>query len=217
MERSEPRGPGRPMDVALHDAILDAALAELAEAGFEGLSVERVARRAAAAKTSVYRRWPTKEALTLAAVRHFIRSIPGPPAAQGRSALTFRRELLAHARHLASVLTRERVAVLAGLLLAMRSRRELATVLQEEFVRGEVRALTDLARRAAARGEVAGRPPTAAVLHVLPGVLLTRLFVLDQPLDDAFLQQLVDDVLIPLFGGRAGQRARQARSQGGDR
>ena len=48
--------------------MLASVRAELAENGFEGLSVERVARRADVNKTSVYRRWPTREALVAAAM-----------------------------------------------------------------------------------------------------------------------------------------------------
>ena len=43
-------------------------LEELATAGAEGLSIERIARRAEVNKTSIYRRWPTREALVAVAL-----------------------------------------------------------------------------------------------------------------------------------------------------
>ncbi len=57
--------PGRPRDEATHNAILRAANRLLHEAGYGGFSIEGVAQRAGVAKTSIYRRWPTKGALLL--------------------------------------------------------------------------------------------------------------------------------------------------------
>lgn len=47
---------------------LDAALDELARVGYASLRVEDVAERARLNKTTVYRRWPTKEALVRASL-----------------------------------------------------------------------------------------------------------------------------------------------------
>ncbi len=44
-------------------AVLDAAFAELGEKGYGGLSIEAVALRSGVAKTTVYRRWPTRDEL----------------------------------------------------------------------------------------------------------------------------------------------------------
>ncbi|MUT64710.1 TetR/AcrR family transcriptional regulator [Paenibacillus sp. NEAU-GSW1] len=54
---------GRPRSMEVHDRILDATLASLAEVGVEKLSIEMVAQRAGVGKTSIYRRWANKEAL----------------------------------------------------------------------------------------------------------------------------------------------------------
>ncbi|WP_328453450.1 MULTISPECIES: TetR/AcrR family transcriptional regulator [unclassified Amycolatopsis] len=55
----------------LEHALLDAAWAELAEAGFAKLTMESVADRAKTGIAVLYRRWPDKNALVLAAIRHF--------------------------------------------------------------------------------------------------------------------------------------------------
>src|SRR5437879_2368994 len=47
----------------VRQAVLDAAFAELGEKGYGGLSIEAVALRSAVAKTTVYRRWPTRDEL----------------------------------------------------------------------------------------------------------------------------------------------------------
>jgi AcrR family transcriptional regulator len=56
----------------LEDAILDAAWAELVERGYPELTLEGVAKRAGTSRPVLYRRWPSRTALTTAALgRHF--------------------------------------------------------------------------------------------------------------------------------------------------
>src|SRR2546426_11903021 len=47
----------------VRQAVLDAAFTELGEKGYGGLSIEAVALRSGVAKTTVYRRWPTRDEL----------------------------------------------------------------------------------------------------------------------------------------------------------
>src|SRR2546422_1958694 len=47
----------------VRQAVLDAAFAELGEKGYGGLNIEAVAQRSGVAKTTVYRRWPTRDEL----------------------------------------------------------------------------------------------------------------------------------------------------------
>src|SRR3954471_9436263 len=63
----------------LEQAILRAAADELAESGYAGLTMDRVARRAGTNKNAIYRRWPNRAALGLAAYRQLVaidRQIP---------------------------------------------------------------------------------------------------------------------------------------------
>lgn len=59
------RLPGRPRSKNADRAILDAARDLLIEEGFTRLRLEHVAARAGVGKATIYRRWPSKEALTL--------------------------------------------------------------------------------------------------------------------------------------------------------
>jgi len=60
---SPPRGRGRPRRAEADADILDAALSLLQEGNYRTLSLDEVARRAGTAKSSIYRRWPSKAAL----------------------------------------------------------------------------------------------------------------------------------------------------------
>lgn len=64
----ELRKPGRPRSAQAHKAILNSALELLAEEGFQGLSIEEVAARAGVGKTTIYRRWSSKEELVIDAI-----------------------------------------------------------------------------------------------------------------------------------------------------
>ncbi len=67
---------GRPRSQEAHRAILDATLMLLAEVGFQALSMEQVAARAGTGKTTVYRRWSSKEALVSDAIRSLQAEMP---------------------------------------------------------------------------------------------------------------------------------------------
>ena len=70
IEESEPQRPvGRPRSAEVHSAILTATLGLLAEEGFDGMSIEEVANRAGVGKTAIYRRWSSKEALVIDALK----------------------------------------------------------------------------------------------------------------------------------------------------
>ncbi len=55
------RKPGRQRSVQSHQAILEATLELFAEVGLQGLSIEAIAERAGVGKTTIYRRWSSKE------------------------------------------------------------------------------------------------------------------------------------------------------------
>jgi AcrR family transcriptional regulator len=59
---------GRPRNPEVDQAILRAALELFIEHGVAGASIERIAKRAGVAKTSIYRRWSSREALLAQAI-----------------------------------------------------------------------------------------------------------------------------------------------------
>jgi AcrR family transcriptional regulator len=59
---------GRPADPGIEKRVLTAALTVYGEVGWAGFTFDAVARRAPVGKAALYRRWPTKEDLLLAAL-----------------------------------------------------------------------------------------------------------------------------------------------------
>jgi AcrR family transcriptional regulator len=66
------RPPGRPRDARADEAIIEATLQALEQAGFAGLSMEAVAARAKVGKATLYRRWSTKESLVADALASLV-------------------------------------------------------------------------------------------------------------------------------------------------
>src|ERR1700744_4599906 len=60
----------------LESALLEAAWDELVEVGFAALTMESIAARAHTGIAVLYRRWPNKGELVLAAIAHFGRAHP---------------------------------------------------------------------------------------------------------------------------------------------
>src|ERR1022692_411234 len=75
-----PQRPGtRRRGEQLENAIFDAILGELAEVGYHRLTMEGVAARAGTGKGALYRRWPSRESLVLAALRGRLPSLDEQP------------------------------------------------------------------------------------------------------------------------------------------
>ncbi|SFB36514.1 transcriptional regulator, TetR family [Amycolatopsis marina] len=69
---------GRPRDSQIDLAVLDATLAVLDQSGYGRFTLEEVARRAATTKPAIYRRWPTRQRLVLAALARRLGETPVP-------------------------------------------------------------------------------------------------------------------------------------------
>jgi AcrR family transcriptional regulator len=78
------RGRGRPRSAEAEQAILNATLRMLGTQGVAGTTIEGVAADAGVGKTTIYRRWPTKTDLILAAISDIVP--PGDPPDTGSMA-----------------------------------------------------------------------------------------------------------------------------------
>ena len=174
--------------------MLGAALEILRERG-EGLSVTEVAERAGVHETSVYRRWGTREALVLDAVREGLgENVPVPDTG------SLRGDLLRYARDSAAFLRTPLGASFARAAATMPASEEAAAARREywESRLGEVGAVF---HRAEERGELPAGTKAGAALEALLGALYLRLLVTGRPLEDGFVERLVDGVFPRAAGG----------------
>jgi AcrR family transcriptional regulator len=199
--RTRPRRRGSTLDAA----ILRATIAEIDQHGYADLSIERVAQRARASKASVYRRWPSKVALVLAAVHH---QLPDTAAAPNTGSL--RGDLLALYRGAARQLSGPAGVAIRGML---------GDALRDPELHGELRsytrgrsgaALREIVRRAGQRGELSPTDITPRQIEAGMSVLRFHFLVQGAPIPDTVVIEIVDEVVLPLFRAVAGT-ASQAR------
>lgn len=168
-------------------AILDAAVELLVEHGFAGATVEAIAARSGAAKTTIYRQWPDKHAVLRAAVESIV------PAAAPSDTGSLRGDLVAFAHDLDRILhSTPTSALVPGLIDAAERDPALAGVLAE-FTAQRRKPVHEAVARAVGRGEV--REGAEFVADLFLGPLFYRRLLSRLPLDDAFLNQVVDATL----------------------
>jgi AcrR family transcriptional regulator len=180
-------------------AICDAALALLAEVGYDRMSMDAVAARARASKATIYRRWPGKHELVLDAVRSRVCDIVEPPDTG-----SLRGDIIATLRVMADGIGGQDAALMAGVLRAMRSTPELAVCVRTQMLEQKRYIGRVLVERAIARGELPFDADADVWHEVAPALMFFRILVTDGPVDDAFLTHVADDVLVPLLV-RSGQ------------
>ncbi len=71
-DQDVPARRGRPRDAGVDERVLAVTWDLLLAGGYAGLNIDEVAERAAVAKTTLYRRWPTKDHLAVAVVTRMI-------------------------------------------------------------------------------------------------------------------------------------------------
>jgi AcrR family transcriptional regulator len=192
-------GPAPTRGPARERAILTATIALLAEVGYETLTMDAVAARAHASKTTIYRRWPGKPELVRAAVdRHLTGRM-----AVGADTGSVRGDLAALVDGLRTHLTDEFLALMSGLVHAMRRDAELAAALRTRLT-GYDAGLEAIIGHAVRRGEIPAdlAPEVAALAHEVIEAHVFRQMMLGAALDDAFVDHLVDDLIVPLLTHR---------------
>jgi AcrR family transcriptional regulator len=177
--RGRPRAPDR------DTAILDATQQLLEELGYDRLRIQDVADRAHAGLATIYRRWPTKQALVIAAMQHTSPEIPP----ESDDPLADLQTLL----HEAVVdLWGPRRHFLVGLLTSLRTDPELADAFRaSELAEARARLRGPIAR-------IVGDHDPALDLRVdlAPALLAFRVLVGEEPTDpDDTVHQLVTLIL----------------------
>lgn len=77
-DESSKRGRGRPRRAGADEEILTVAMAMLREKGYRELTIDAIAEQSGVAKTTIYRRWPSKGALVAAALAPAVENASPP-------------------------------------------------------------------------------------------------------------------------------------------
>jgi AcrR family transcriptional regulator len=188
---------GRPRDNAVDERVLDVAWDLLLSGGYAGLNVDEVAERAAVAKTTLYRRWPTKDHLAIAVVTRRI------PFAMVPDTGDLCRDLTEFAVNMAASLQQYRTAGgsdgvsagLAGELVAAASRHpDIGDLIRTLHARRHAMALERL-QRAGEREGLRTDIDHAIMIDQISGPIYYRALVTGAANDRSYAERLVRAVL----------------------
>lgn len=171
--------------------LLAVTLQLLQQRGYDRLTVDAVAATARASKATVYRRWPSKAELVLAAFSEGVRQIAVPP-----NTGTLRGDLL-RLGELIIQQVRQHAGTIRAVLAEVSRNTALNDVLQHQFVDQRKALIGHVLRQAVDRGEIDAAAIDDELWDVLPGYLIFRGIIPSRPPTDRTVQALVDDVLIP--------------------
>lgn len=187
------RGPRRRGE-ALENAILAAALEELAEVGYTGLTMERVAARARTGKAAVYRRWPSRAELVVDAYAARQLIALDPPDTGG-----LRGDIIAFLRQISAHLSSPHGDVLRGLLTEIMRDAEFAQLVRERVHTAGPGAIQGVLKRAVRRGEIEPWIPASRRATVAVDLLRNRFLLYGAPIPDEIITEIVDEVYLPLL------------------
>jgi len=193
-EQEKPRV-GRPRSARAHQAILAATLQLVAEEGIQGASIEAIATRAGVGKTTIYRRWASKEALILAALREFFTE----PHLIDTGNL--RADLITGLKETIRLRLSDTLfeALLYRLFGEIKAHPEFLQVLYEQVFAPDLQQMSQFIARAQARGELNPNLDPLFILSLVGGslmyhVLFSSFLPTHQPLAD-LPERIVDAIL----------------------
>jgi len=194
------RDGGRRRGAALEASILEAAWVELREVGYPRVTMEGVAARARTGKQVLYRRWPNRATLVMAAIRHVLGPLHAEPPTQG----SLRDDTVEVLRRMAGRVSAVEPGLLVGLLAELRDLDPLLFAGPRSVMQGVLDA-------AVGRGELVRSDLSRRVVD-LPVDLFRyegfmsgdRVMQATPEAVDTMIAEIVDDVFLPLVHALAG-------------
>ncbi|OAN34559.1 TetR/AcrR family transcriptional regulator [Mycolicibacterium iranicum] len=181
---------------ARESELLAVTLQLLQQHGYDRLTVDAVAVQAKASKATVYRRWPSKADLVLAAFIEGTRLAGRPP-----NTGSLRTDLLALGETVCRQ-AREHGSTMRAVLNEMSHSPRLREAMQHEFVDQRKLVMESVLADAVARDEIDASAISDEIYDLLPGYLVFRALVSPRPPTEETVRILVDDVLLPSLGFR---------------
>jgi len=181
---------GRPRSAIADQAIREAAVDLFAERGFEGFSVEDVADRAGVSKATVYRRYPSKVDLVVEAG-----SCLATDEIRFPDTGTLRDDVRGLARSLVNAFENTRAGKVMPVMTFERRRYPELDAGYRRFLADRKARTRAVLRRAVQRGELPDDTDIGVMSSMLVGPIFHRLMITQEPLNDAFVDALVDALL----------------------
>jgi AcrR family transcriptional regulator len=188
-ERARTRRRGRPRDAGADDRILATAFGQLVRYGYGGLSMESVAAEAGVAKTTIYRRYPAKRDLVIAALTQEVPFEPPPPDLPTRDALErfihLAVEVLIHSGA---------VRILASLVVEDQREPGILEVFRSRILAPRRSMVVAMLERGIERGDVRPDIDPLLVAEMVAGAVFGHHVILGEPATEGWIDALVDHV-----------------------
>jgi AcrR family transcriptional regulator len=171
--------------------VLDATLTQLAEVGFERLSIPLIAELAGVNKTSIYRRWPEKVDVVRAALETAMSHVEHAPDTGN-----LRGDLVELARTAAAFMQSPVGMAVVRIMMAEGANPEVRALATMTYAEAGKQGPWIVLKRAMERGELNGKTDPSLMLFTMAGAIMHRVFVERQNASDQFLEQVVDLVML---------------------
>ncbi|MGE2730820.1 TetR/AcrR family transcriptional regulator [Mycolicibacterium vaccae] len=171
--------------------MLDAAFDILTQSGVGGFSVDEVVRRSGVAKTTIYRHWPSREALVLDAASRISSEQPVPDTGSVVEDVT---EFLTNLGHLLST---ARWSSVVPSIVDVAERDEGFAMVHGAIQQGHSEPLRRLLYRAVERGQLPPNSDISQLVAALVGPLYYRRWFSREPIDGAFARAIATQVIGP--------------------
>lgn len=190
-EGGAPHG-GRHLDASRDDALRAAALELLAEVGYDRLTMDAVAARAHAGKTTIYRRWSGKAELIADALKH----AKGAPEFPDTGSL--REDLGAVIKSVTGSDEQFDARVTIGVVNAVARDPELREVFRDRVLAHRMAGMRAVFERAVHRGDMPDGHDLDLLASLVPALVLQYLLTWGEPPGAEFARRIVDHVVLPL-------------------
>lgn len=176
---------------ARESELLSVTLQLLQQHGYEGLTIDDVVATARASKATVYRRWPTKAELVLAAVVEGMSHVAIAPETG-----SLRTDLLEIGDKIINEV-REHAATMRAVLTETTRNPALNEAMQRQIFDQRKKLINHVLHQAVERGEIKADAINDDLWDLLPGYLVFRAVIQNRPPTRRTVVSLVDDVILP--------------------
>jgi AcrR family transcriptional regulator len=170
MSKTDKKSPGRPRSIKSHQAMLQATLELLAEVGFDVMSIDAIAARAGVGKTTIYRRYASKEELVADAIESVREEIVIPNTGNLQGDID---ALIQNAAQITlSPLGRQTVAMIIS---SASSNAQFAQIYWTRYLQPRRRTFAIVLQRAKARNEIPADLDSDLVFDAMSAIMLYAL------------------------------------------
>ncbi len=185
---------GRPRSIGTTNAILESAYALMAATGLAATTIDAIARHSSVSKMTIYKWWPSREALLIDAfLHHAAQMLPLPPASAGTPAARARRHAAAYAEALQGEFGKVQLAVISECI----SKTGSAELFYARYLQFRRDALVDMIAAGQKDGSIQAESAPENLYDAIYGSLFYRYIFGIAPITPGYARSLVDLVLQP--------------------